>query len=32
MNDRIAALCGFLDASHSQYHARAYLALSLIHI
>ena len=29
MNDRIAALCGFLDASHSQYHARAYLACTL---
>ena len=29
MNDRIAALCGFLDASHSQYHARAYLAGAL---
>lgn len=29
MNERIAALCGFLDASHSQYHARAYLASAL---
>ena len=26
MNDRIQALCSFLDASHSLYHARAYLS------
>ena len=25
MLDRTKALCAFLDASHSQYHARAYL-------
>ena len=25
MTDRIKELCAFLDASHSQYHARAYL-------
>ena len=29
MDDRIKDLCAFLDASHSVYHAQAYLSRTL---